>query len=185
MRRLGHEVTGVDIEKYDGIADRVDLFVEADLDVGLPDEVGRDFDVILAADVFEHVRDPDRLLAQCSQRLRPGGTVIASVPNFAHWYPRLRVVSGRFDYDRRGILDRGHIRFFTKRSFERLATRSSLRVRRREAVGVPQEVMRRGGNETTTAGSVAQLIDRLSRASVAIWPSLFAYQFVVELERSR
>ena len=46
---------------------------------------------------------------------RRGGTVVTSVPNFGHWYPRSRVAVGRFDYDRRGILDAGHLRFFTRR----------------------------------------------------------------------
>ncbi len=45
---------------------------------------------------------------------------MVSVPNFNHWYPRGRIVAGRFDYDQRGPLDRGHVRFFTKRSIERL-----------------------------------------------------------------
>ena len=110
-RRLRHHVTGVDIAKHDGVMDRVDEFFEADLSAGLPDEVGGGFDVAVLADVLEHVAEPERLLADVVARVRPGGRVLVSVPNFAHWYPRLRVALGRFDYDRRGILDRGHLRF--------------------------------------------------------------------------
>ena len=39
-RGFGHRVTGVDLVKHEGIADRVDTFVEADLNQGLPDDVG-------------------------------------------------------------------------------------------------------------------------------------------------
>ena len=87
------------------------------------------------------MRHPDRLLADMRRRLRSGGAVVASIPNFAHWYPRIRVALGPFDYDRRGILDRGHMRFFTRRSFERLAAEQDFAVLRREAVGMPLEVV--------------------------------------------
>ncbi|MGD9797943.1 MAG: methyltransferase domain-containing protein [Acidimicrobiia bacterium] len=201
LRSLGHEVTGVDVEKHDGVADQLDHFVEADLDHGIPDEVGGPFDVVLAADVVEHVRDPERVLRAAADRLAPGGVLVASVPNFAHWYPRLRVVTGRFDYDRRGILDAGHIRFFTRRSFERAARRAGLEVVSRSAVAMPQEVMARGGGparggDTARGGDAgpggdgegrpgraSRLLERLNQATVAVWPSLFAYQYVFELER--
>ena len=79
--------------------------------------------------------DPDALLADVIGRLAPDGLLLVSVPNFAHWYPRVRVALGRFDYDRRGILDRGHVRFFTRRSVERMLRRHGLVIRERRAVG--------------------------------------------------
>lgn len=183
IRAMGHEVTGVDVEKHEGVGERVDRFFEADLDQGLPREVGDGFDVILGADVFEHVRQPQDLLAECRSRLRPGGVMIVSIPNFSHWYPRLRVMLGVFDYDRRGILDAGHVRFFTRRSFERVAQRAGLRVRRVDAVGPPQQVVQRGAaQETERASGVARLVQRLNDATVALRPTLFAYQFLFELE---
>ena len=60
------------------------------------------FDVVLAGDVLEHVRDPGRVLEQARELLAPGGRLIVSVPNFGHWYVRLRTVLGVFDYDQRG-----------------------------------------------------------------------------------
>ncbi len=183
LRACGHEVTGVDAEKHEGVGDRLDRFLEADLDSGLPDEVGDGYDVVLAADVLEHVRRPDRLLAEARGRLSPGGRVIASVPNFAHWYPRARVALGRFDYDRRGILDAGHLRFFTERSFGRLAEESGFAVRRREAVGLPFEVVERGGADAgASGGALVRTARGVDRAGVGLWPSLFAYQWLFELE---
>jgi glycosyltransferase involved in cell wall biosynthesis len=131
LRTHGHHVTGVDIEEHPGVRDRVDEFVVADLDAGVPDAVGRDFDVIVAADVLEHVREPQPLLESLAGRLAPGGSIIACVPNFGHWYPRARVALGRFDYDRRGILDRDHVRFFTRKSLERTIDNAGYSVRRR------------------------------------------------------
>ncbi len=88
LRSLGHHVTGVDVRTHDGVKDRLDQFVEADLERGMPPEIGDSFDLILAADVLEHVRRPEDVLDQVRTLLTPGGSVIASVPNFGHWYPR-------------------------------------------------------------------------------------------------
>jgi methionine biosynthesis protein MetW len=178
LRELGHHVTGVDVVEHDGVRDRVDTFIAADLNHGIPAAVGTDFDVVVAADVLEHVRRPDDLLADARRRLRLGGAVIASIPNFAHWYPRARVALGRFDYDRRGILDRGHMRFFTRRSFERLVTEQGLTVHRRQAVGLPFDVVGRGRDTRTSGAGVLGPIDAFT---VAVRPTLFAYQFVYEL----
>lgn len=182
VRGLGHEVTGVDLEKLDGVGERVDRFFEADLDLGVPREVGGGYDVVLLADVLEHVRRPEELLREARERLAPGGRVLVSVPNFGHWYPRLRVAAGRFDYDRRGILDAGHVRFFTRRSFERLLSRGGLRIRRRAATGLPTQVAGRGAVQSTAPGRAGQAVRTLDRALVGLRPSLFAYQFLYELE---
>lgn len=182
LRAYGHEVVGVDHEKHEGVGDRLDQFVEADLDRGIPDEVGSEFDVVLAADVLEHVREPEQLLAEARGRLQPHGTLVVSVPNFGHWYPRARVALGRFDYDRRGILDRGHLRFFTRRSFERLVARSGLQVRRRAATGLPLEVVERGAGGETEPSRARKVIRSIDVLATDTWPSLFAYQLMYELE---
>jgi SAM-dependent methyltransferase len=164
------------------VRDRVDHFIQANLDDGIPEEAGDGYDVVLGADVIEHVREPGVLLAQMKDRLGRGGSIVTSVPNFGHWYPRARVAIGKFDYDRRGILDRGHLRFFTRRSFERLAESQGLRVRRREYVGLPFDVAgRRGGLSAATprAGSGLRTVDQVA---VNLRPTLFAYQFLFELE---
>ncbi|MET0627256.1 MAG: glycosyltransferase [Acidimicrobiia bacterium] len=183
LRMLGHDVTGVDAHKQDGVAERVDRFVEGDLAAGLPPEVGDGYDIVIAPDVLERVREPNELLDQCRDALAPGGRMIVSIPNFGHWYPRLRVVGGFFDYDRRGILDAGHLRFFTRASFERLVRSSSLRVCRRDAVGTPRQVLQRGTAAPVAPGSAARVLAWLDTTLVALRPTLFAYQFLYELER--
>jgi 2-polyprenyl-3-methyl-5-hydroxy-6-metoxy-1,4-benzoquinol methylase len=182
LRACGHEVTGVDLRKADGVGERIDRFFEADLDHGIPDEVGDGYDIVLAADVIEHVRQPRRLLMQAQQRLAPHGTIVASIPNFSHWYPRSRVALGKFDYDRRGILDHTHVRFFTRDSFERVAKSTGLSVRRSETIGMPIEAFQRGGNGD---GSATFGVGRLERVALDFWPTMFGFQFLYELEPSR
>src|SRR5207244_86794 len=85
LREDGHEVVGIDAVEELGVRSRTDVFVQTDLDLGVPEEAGAGFDVVVAADVLEHVRDSERLLREITERLRPGGVVLASVPNISHW----------------------------------------------------------------------------------------------------
>ena len=175
LTAAGHTVTGIDVEEADGVRDRMHRFIRADLTQGLPAD-DEQYDVVLAADVIEHLPDPSRLLADLSSRVRPGGSIIASVPNISHWYPRTRVLAGRFDYDQRGILDRSHLRFFTRRSFLRLVRAAGLEPHRTAHTGLPLDAL---GLARHTA--VTSTVGRLDRALVRLWPTLFAYQFVFEL----
>jgi glycosyltransferase involved in cell wall biosynthesis len=178
LRRRGHHVTGVDIEPSEGVVERTDAFFEVDVENGLPAEVGHGYDVVIAADVIEHVRDPDALLADLAERMGTDGQILASVPNFGHWYPRLRTAAGLFDYDQRGILDRTHMRFFTRRSFRRTVAHTGLVTTAERYAGLPLDVLGVDG----VAASAADAVDRvLTRA----WPTMFAYQFVVRLEPAR
>jgi len=185
LRACGHDVTGVDVSKADGVGERLNSFIEANLEEGVPAEVGSDYDVVLAADILEHVRRPGRLLVQAQQALHPRGTVITSIPNFAHWYPRARVALGRFDYDRRGILDADHVRFFTRRSFERLASSSGLSVRRRETIGLPIEAFNRGAIAEGGHHTAMSAVGAIEHVAVAACPTLFGFQFLYELEPAR
>ena len=178
FRALGHRVTGVDVQALPGVTERVDRFIAADLDRGLPAAVAEEgpFDVVVAADVIEHVRDPDRLMGQIRSVMVPRGTLILSVPNFGHWYPRLRTAVGLFDYDQRGILDVGHVRFFTRRGLLDLIRRTGFTVTQRQATGLPLEVI------SSRAGAMGRGVRVADRLAVQAWPTLFGYQFVVRCE---
>jgi len=87
------------------------------------------FDLVLCLDVLEHLVDPWAFVAKLCPLLRPGGRVIASLPNVRH----LRVVlplllAGRWRYEASGILDRTHLRFFTRESALELMSTGGLRV---------------------------------------------------------
>jgi 2-polyprenyl-3-methyl-5-hydroxy-6-metoxy-1,4-benzoquinol methylase len=181
VRAQGHRVVGVDVIKHEGVGDRLDGFVEANLNEGLPVEIDDQFDSIVAGDVLEHTIDPGALLDDLARHLTPGGSLFVSVPNFAHWYPRTRVAVGRFDYDARGILDSGHIRFFTRRSFERLLAEHGLAIVRRDVVGSPIELLER--DESSTLGRLARIAGKVDRLATRVWPTMFGYQFLYELRQ--
>ncbi|MGB8860298.1 MAG: glycosyltransferase [Ilumatobacteraceae bacterium] len=171
----GHTVVGIDLAEADGVAGRMSRFVRADLGQGIPDEVGGDFDLVLAADIIEHLAEPGRLLADMASRVRPQGSIIASVPNISHWYPRFRIASGRFDYDQRGVLDATHLRFFTRRRFLRVAEEAGLEQVSFRHTGLPLDAL-----GLSTSRVVSGTLGRLDRLLVSVWPTMFAYQFVYE-----
>jgi SAM-dependent methyltransferase len=170
---MGHHVVGVDVNEIGGVRERTDAFFKADLNEGIPSAVGDGFDIVLAADVLEHVVNPGSLIGQARDVLAPTGTALFCVPNIAHWYPRFRSTLGMFDYDQRGILDSTHLRFFTRRSLVKLVERRGFAIRRIEPVGLPLDAL---GVEGTRARTV-RLADRLLSN---LWPTMFGYQFIVE-----
>jgi glycosyltransferase involved in cell wall biosynthesis/cyclopropane fatty-acyl-phospholipid synthase-like methyltransferase len=173
-RQLGHHVTGLDRHKHEGVADRVDVFVETDLNDPLPVLEGP-YDVVVAGDILEHVVEPHLLLADLASQLRDGGELFISVPNFGHWYPRGRIALGRFDYDQRGPLDRGHIRFFTRNTIEALIESCDLQVRERRTVGTPFDTL--AGPQGSRARAV-RAATRTDEVMTRVWPRMFGYQFL-------
>ncbi len=78
------------------------------------------FDVVIYGDVLEHLVDPDRVLENTRQILAPGGYVVASIPNVAHASLRLALLRGDFSYTDLGLLDRTHLRFYTRETVDEL-----------------------------------------------------------------
>lgn len=74
------------------------------------------FDAIIFADVLEHLPNPAEIVLLAKQGLTPGGAIVASVPNIAHWFVRQNLLFGRFDYQDCGIMDATHLRWFTRKT---------------------------------------------------------------------
>lgn len=83
---------------------------------------GRTWDTVILADVLEHLRDPGLLLRTLSEQrlLAEDGTLVVSIPNANHQAVLAELFSGDFRYQRVGILDETHIRWFTLDSITRL-----------------------------------------------------------------
>jgi len=98
-------------------------------EIDLREIEGDSLDCILYPDVLEHFRDPWAVLRRHLQVLRPGGYVIASIPN-VRYYKAVRdlVWRGKWEYTSAGILDRGHLRFFTLASIQALFAENGLQV---------------------------------------------------------
>ena len=90
---------------------------------------GSSYDVLVVADVLEHLRDPWRVLGDLVSVLRPNGLVVASIPNVRVASVVLPLlVRGRFEYRDRGVLDHTHLRFFTRSSARALLEGAGLTI---------------------------------------------------------
>ena len=112
----GNEVVGVDVDR-DALAEAGKLGIEtrwANVEELLPFE-DESFDVVVAGELLEHVRDPERLVADARRLLRPGGRLVGSVPNAFRLPNRLRFLAG-LPPER----DPTHLHMFTPREVEAL-----------------------------------------------------------------
>ena len=178
LAQRGFSVTGIDLP---GTPHSPDIhFIAADLDRGLPPLDGC-FDYIICADVLEHLREPERLLRACRERLAPGGALIASLPNNGHLYFRWHVLMGRFPQHDRGLFDRTHLRFYAWSGWLDLLARAGFHVETLHCSGVPV-----GLALPKWEGSFwVRALERLSYESARVWKSLFAYQFIVRARAER
>jgi SAM-dependent methyltransferase len=181
----GCRVVGVedDPEAAAEAREACELVVVGDVeDPAVRNELPRDMDVVLLADVLEHLRDPWEALAALRETLGPRGRAIASVPNIGHWTARRALARGRFPYADHGLFDRTHLRFFTRASARELAQRAGFAIEREDpaTASLPLEpYLRRrlGGTEHDPPRVLAATRRRLT----ALWPELFAFQFVLTL----
>ena len=131
--RMGATVFGVDYEEsYCRQAEsRLARVFHADLNrvplSGLP--FGRRFDYVLFSDILEHLMMPWEALRDAISLLKPGGRIIVSVPNVAHWSTLASLgLRGEWPSRSRGIHDRTHLRFFTRKTLYSLYAECGLDV---------------------------------------------------------
>ncbi len=122
----GAEVSEVCVR--DACANGLDVR-QVDVDsLGLPfDE--KSFDLVLYADVLEHLVDPWAALESIRPYLKPGGHVLISLPNISSYKILKRLIFfDRWDYADQGILDRTHLRFFTRRTARQMIRGAGLEI---------------------------------------------------------
>jgi len=115
---LAEEVVGIDIEKVENniqSESKIDRFIVGDIEALKLDFENDYFDVIICADVLEHLVDPWKTLERLTIYLKKGGVFISSIPNVRNFRVLLSIaLRGDFQYTDSGILDRSHLRFFCK-----------------------------------------------------------------------
>jgi predicted TPR repeat methyltransferase len=138
------------------------------------------FDVVVCADVLEHLARPEELLARIREWLAPGGLLLVSLPNVANVTVRAGLLLGQFPYADKGILDRTHLRFYTRRSARRLLEDAGFRVRQSAATAMPYELAVPWLGRAPLAAPVRVF----ASGSAKLWPTMFGYQFVIEAVRA-
>lgn len=158
---VGVEVNKEAAEKAEGTCNKVLIGDIENL------EVDETFDVIVLADVLEHLKDPLNVLHKLKKNLTEEGYFVVSVPNIANWSIRFRLLFGNFDYRDSGILDKTHMRFFTLKTLKELFSKAGLNIIKLEVTpNIP----------FITYHSVTE---GLSYSLTKLWKRMLANQFIL------
>jgi 2-polyprenyl-3-methyl-5-hydroxy-6-metoxy-1,4-benzoquinol methylase len=133
-----------------------------------------DHDVVVCADVLEHIAQPEQALRRLRDLQPAGCEFFISVPNIANLWVRANLMLGRFDYTERGILDRTHLRFFTRRSFSAMLRAAGLEIAELCVTPIPLNLVHPVFRQTGWGRAIHALLAGLTTAM----PTLFGYQFV-------
>jgi 2-polyprenyl-3-methyl-5-hydroxy-6-metoxy-1,4-benzoquinol methylase len=169
----GFQVTGITLSEGEGAAARANCerVLIADLEVGLPSDVGDGFSVVLMSHVLEHLVDPTAVLRDARRVLSPDGFLAVALPNVLVYPNRARLVSGRFDYTDAGIMDETHVRFYTFETGAALLQRCGWQVTHASADGAfPLWRLRRA--------LPTRFARALDVAACAWYPGLFGFQLL-------
>jgi glycosyltransferase involved in cell wall biosynthesis len=173
FQKAGNRVWGVDALPDAKHAPEIEGYAQADLDRGLGAVWSdRTFDKILLLDILEHLRRPEQLLRDCLPLLRANGQLIVSVPNAVNISVRLTVLFGRFNYTERGILDRTHLRFYTRATAHALLTENGFEVVQHKMTIIPAELTL----AMPAKNPIVRAVQAMLIALTALFPGLFGYQ---------
>jgi 2-polyprenyl-3-methyl-5-hydroxy-6-metoxy-1,4-benzoquinol methylase len=185
IQQMGNHVTGIDVLPEAKRRESFEQYVQADLDQGIDPQTpalrGRQFDKVLLLDVLEHLRRPENLLQNCLSFLKPNGHLIVSVPNVANITVRLMLLFGLFNYTERGILDKTHLRFFTRKTARRLLESNGYRIANRKMTIMPLELVLGLRPESR----LMRLIQRFLIICTALMPGLFGYQIFLTAQKEQ
>ncbi len=170
VRNLGRTRTTYGIELFSDSADaaraKVDCVICGDFEVIVLPEDFSGFDLILCLDVLEHFVDPWKAVRRIGELLAPGGSIITSIPNVRYFRVVMPLLlQGRWQYESSGILDRTHLRFFTRQTAIELMSSSGLIVDAVSSTGLER------GRKTRY----------LNWATLGMFKSLFEYQYLIKV----
>ncbi len=160
----GHRVTGVELDPEAAEAARASLqeVFTGDAEAFFDAHPDRRFDAMLLGDVLEHMTDPGATLARCASHLSADGALAISLPCVTHGSIRAMLLEGRWDYADYGLLDRTHLRFFSRKGMQDLLTGAGLRIEKLHAVVMPIETASHEYGMGLTAESIAA-VESLAR----------------------
>ncbi len=99
------------------------------------------YDIVIAADVLEHLVEPEAMLSTIKKHLKRGGLLTVSLPNVANAYVRLNLMLGRFPRHTKGILDETHLHFYTLSGMRRLLAKTGWVIKVEEVTSIPLAVV--------------------------------------------
>ena len=139
----------------------------------------RAYRVVVCADVLEHTADPTAVLQRLRDVAVEDALFLISLPNVAHIAVRLLLLFGQFPRMERGILDRTHLHFYTRRTAEDLLAEAGLETLRVRPTPFPLDELRSLGIPLREGSLAFRLAAGLQRFALLVAPTLFAWQWVL------
>jgi Methyltransferase domain len=133
------------------------------------------YSVVVCADVLEHTVDPLRALRKLSQAATCDATFIISLPNVAHIAARLLLLFGYFPQMDRGIFDRTHLHFYTRRTATQMLRAAGLDVLLARPTPVPLEQIWPARLSIT----ILKALMAIQRMGLLLAPTLFGFQWIM------
>ncbi|HLG98416.1 MAG TPA: bifunctional glycosyltransferase/class I SAM-dependent methyltransferase [Bryobacteraceae bacterium] len=184
LAKSGNRITGVD-DRTAPANDVFERYFSADLDGGIGSVIqklqGQRFDRVLLLDVLEHLKSPGQILQQAHAALKREGSLIVSLPNVANIVVRLMLLFGQFNYQQRGLLDKTHLRFFTRKTARRLLEENGYSIEQERETVIPIELVL-GWSEKNM---VLRFLNRALAAATWLMPGLFGYQIMFVARSTR
>lgn len=174
-----NQVVGIDFLDKPQQSIAFEHYIKADLENGLQEALNelrqKKFDKVLLPDVLEHLRFPERLLADCHHILKgKNSLLLVSVPNVANITVRVSLLLGQWNYTERGILDKTHYRFYTHTSAKRLLEENGYEVIKQMSTVMPIELV----IGLPPNNPLMLLLNRLLAVMTKLMPNLFGYQCI-------
>jgi 2-polyprenyl-3-methyl-5-hydroxy-6-metoxy-1,4-benzoquinol methylase len=136
------------------------------------------YEAVVLADILEHLPNPRAMLQRLVDAQSSGSLFLISVPNIANIWIRLSLLFGRFDYTDRGILDRTHLYFFTRKTLIAMVKDTGLEIVSIQVSPIPLELV--SAFFITTPG---KWIHTGWAAVTKLFPTLLGYQFIVSARK--
>ncbi len=178
LKKDGNRTVGVDALPSARASEALERYIPADLNIAQPDlahQAGEyRFDRVLLLDVLEHLVRPERLLAEVRPALKESGRLVVSLPNVANITVRLALLFGRFNHTDRGIMDRTHLHFYTRKTARALLEDNGWEILTAKATVMPLELVL----GLDPANRLMRAITALLARATALLPGLLGYQFV-------
>jgi 2-polyprenyl-3-methyl-5-hydroxy-6-metoxy-1,4-benzoquinol methylase len=170
IKKKGNRVYGVEIsekmaKEAKKILDEIVIGNIEEIELPWPEKF---FDIIICADILEHLFDPEKVLISLKRYLKDNGLLIVSIPNVANWSIRKELLFGRFNYQAKGLLDEGHVKFFTYDSAKKMIERAGYKTKEVDLnITLPKILWK-----------INKILKIIPPVAKKYFPKLFGYQFL-------
>ena len=175
LKPLGFVIDGITISENE--LKEANLFLQKgylfNLENGLPEEVKNwQYDYVICSHVLEHICYPEKLLNDIKCCIKEDGKMVVALPNLFHYASRWELMRGEFNYQKAGVWDNTHFKWYTFKTGKALLEDNGFQVIYNSVTGqLPANSFFSKILSKKTSAKVYNILKKIS-------PGLFGYQLV-------